>query len=288
MSRILAFDIGIKNLAWCCADRTSTQTTVRGWANENIISGDTAEGDVASNKCQSCASKAGYWHATTAKGYCVRHCPPLTPALRDLSGNLLKKVPKMDVLKELARRADADKKALKSKAAVTEFLESRYCFPKPPVVVKKMELEDLHDGIRSVVLRNLELFSSCKEILLENQPVLKNPVMKSVQMMLFATIRDLCSPRPKVRLVHAGRKTSGATKGDEGYAERKGASEARVMAGIGAGTVRIDCPDGRGVGWFGEQKKKSDLADCLCMVMDCTAASAASTVSAKAADSIKA
>jgi hypothetical protein len=269
MSRILAFDIGIKNLAWCCGDRTADKTIVRGWANENIISGDTAEGDKASNKCESCAAKAGYWHATTGKGYCVRHCPPLTPALRDLSGNLLKKIPKMDVLKELARRGDADKKDLKSKVTVLAFLESRYCFPKPPVVVKKMELEDLHDGIRNVVLKNRALFSSCSEILLENQPVLKNPVMKSVQMMLFATLRDLLSPVPKVRLVHAGRKTTGAAKGDEGYAERKNASEAKVGAAMAAGGVRVECADGRGAGWFGEQKKKSDLADCLCMVMDC-------------------
>ena len=93
MSRVLAFDIGIKNLAWCCADITPALVTIRGWANENLISGDTAEGDAATDKCSSCAKKAGLTYIPTGKGYCVRHCPPLTPALRDLEGNVLKKIP---------------------------------------------------------------------------------------------------------------------------------------------------------------------------------------------------
>ena len=91
-------------------------------------------------------------------------------------------------------------------------------------------------------------------------------------MMLFATLRDLCrsapaaSP-PPVRLVHAGRKTQGATGGDEGYAERKGASEARVLAAFRAGKV-VSEGDTTDLEWFVAQKKRSDLADCLCMVMD--------------------
>jgi hypothetical protein len=92
--------------------------------------------------------------------------------------------------------------------------------------------------------------------------------MKSVQMMLFATLRDLLEGPPKLRLVHAGRKTAGATKGDEGYSERKGASENRVLEGLKKGTIKMDTVDGRGTEWFREQVKKSDLADCLCMVMD--------------------
>ena len=278
MSRVLAFDIGIKNLAWCCADITPALVTIRGWANENLISGDTAEGDAATDKCSSCAKKAGLTYIPTGKGYCVRHCPPLTPALRDLEGNVLKKIPAVAVLKAIAERLDADKAALKTKKSVLEFLEKRMCFPKIKAVVKKVELTAIHDGIRAFIIRNQELFTSCSEILLENQPAYKNPVMKSVQMMLFATLRDLCrglppapaqqQEPPPVRLVHAGRKTVGATGGDEGYAERKGASEARVMAGFRAGKIDSE-RNTHDKDWFTAQKKRSDLADCLCMVMDC-------------------
>jgi hypothetical protein len=261
MKRVLAFDIGIKNLAWCCGDLSGT-VSIRGWANENLISGGTAEEDAAAGKCISCKAKATYQHGENV--FCVRHC--VKPALRDLSGNLLKKIPSLVVLKGLAPG-----EKFKNKDSALEYLKGKYSFPLVKSVVKKVELEDLHDGLRKVVLANRELFASCNEILLENQPAFKNPVMKSVQMMLFATLRDLLGvgqAPPKLRLVHAGRKTAGsatAKKGDEGYSDRKNASEERIMKGIAGGKIVLVDRDSS---WFMKQSKRSDLADCLCMVMD--------------------
>ena len=266
MKRVLAFDIGIKNLAWCCADISGSKYMIRGWSNENLITGGTAEEEVASGKCSSCKAKASYQRDATL--YCAKHCPPLTPPLRDLSGTLLKKIPAVAVLKSLATQHQADKADLKSKEKLLVFLAKHYTFPMPPKAkVKQFELEGVHDGIRSVVLKNRDLFAGCTEILLENQPAFKNPVMKSVQMLLYATLRDVLQPSPpKLRLVHAGRKTAGATKGDEGYAERKGAGEARVVAAFTSGVVVSTAQ--KDLRWFSDQKKKSDLADALCMVLD--------------------
>ena len=279
--RILAFDIGIKNLAWCCAskDKSNSITTIHGWANENLITGGTADSDAVGNQCDTCNKKASYTHAASSKNYCVKHCPPLTPALRDLSGNLLKKLPKLDILKATALRLNASKEDLKNKNTVVAFLQARMCFPKvAAVAVKKVDLEKIHDGIRSVIMKNKEIFESASQILLENQPVYKNPVMKSVQMMLFASLRDLLHPIPKVRLVHAGRKTEMVgdvadaaeliAKGDKGYSDRKSHTETKVLEGLKKGTIKMGCVDGRDASWFGLQTKKSDLADCLCMVMD--------------------
>lgn len=274
MKRVLAFDIGIKNLAWCCGD-LSGSVTVRGWANENLISGGTAEEDAAANCCEVCKKKAAYQKDSSK--FCVRHCPPSAPALRDMSGNLLKKIPSLAVLKGLAAASTAQK--FKSKNLVIEYLKGKYSFPMDVKVVKKVDLESLHNGIRKMVLANRDIFATCNEILLENQPVLKNPVMKSVQMMLFASLRDLLWPSesqndqlgpPKVRLVHAGRKTSTTTivAGDEGYTDRKNASEARILDGIKSGKIIMGFSDGRDSTWFGKQAKRSDLADCLSMVMD--------------------
>lgn len=283
--RILAFDIGIKNLAWCCASSgpigpigpkgpkgpigPKGPVKILGWANENLVSGETAESDVAADKCSSCAKKAGFVFAPTGKAYCVRHAPPLTPVLRDLSGNVLKKIPAVATLKSIAERLGADKVALKTKKSVLEFLEAKACFPKVKTVVKKVELCAIHDGMRAFITKNSELFSGCTEILLENQPAYKNPVMKSVQMMLFATLRDLLKGPPPVRLVHAGRKTAGATGGDEGYAERKGMSEERVIREFKGGRLTPGPLAQKDLAWFTAQKKRSDLADCLCMVLDC-------------------
>ena len=270
MPRIVAFDIGIKNLAWCCADLDdSNNITIRGWANENILTGGTAEEDRAAAKCASCSSKVSYRNLAQ-QTFCSRHCPPLTPALRDSKGKLLKKLPKATELKEIAKKAGAEKQHLKTGESAKLWLSTRYCFPiEAPQKVKKVEMEVFHDGIQKVVTQHAELFGTCTEILLENQPVFKNPIMKSIQMMLFATLRDLVgdgSP-PKVRLVHAGRKTGSenATKGDEGYAERKGLSEAKVSEGLTSGKIHLP---GKQAGWFDQQAKKSDLADCLLMCAD--------------------
>lgn len=124
----------------------------------------------------------------------------------------------------------------------------------------------------------MELFKDCSDILLENQPVLKNPHMKSVQVLLFATLRekfyqesDLATsnpiPIPKFYLVHAKKKVQNVIKGDEGYKERKEKSEERVNELLKNKSVIIskEIEDN----WT-KSKKKSDMADALCMCFDFT------------------
>jgi hypothetical protein len=107
------------------------------------------------------------------------------------------------------------------------------------------------------------------EVRLENQPVLKNPVMKTVQMLLYATLRDafLNSGHPTIpfKLVHAGMKVKGKATGTAGYADRKKGSEDRTEAALVKTTVV------RGAEWlafFKGNKKRSDLADAFCMCLD--------------------
>lgn len=252
MERVLAVDIGIKNLAWCCASK-STTLDVHGWENENLVTGSCEKA-----VCASCAKKPSYTFKDRA--YCVKHCTPL----RDLSGNLLRKIPPAAVLKEIAKASGASIAETKTKEATLSFLQKTVALPILLKKVKSLGMEEIHDGIRTVVLRNKALFSSCSTILLENQPAFKNPMMKSVQMMLFATLRDLLDGPPEVRLVHASKKSAGATKGDEGYSERKNMTELRVEKGLRDGSIVC----AKGDKWFMEQAKRSDLADCLIMTQD--------------------
>lgn len=271
MQRVLSFDIGIKNLAWCCTSFSADgKALIEGWSNENLITGGTAETDAAAALCASCKKKASYSCPTGQ--YCVRHCPAGYPPLADAEGKRLTKIPAAAIVKAVAAALGADKVALKTKDSAVLFMASKRSMPLVKAkAAKGVDLTELHNGIRRMVLANRLLFATCTEIRLENQPVLKNPVMKSVQMMLFATLRDILQPAPPaVRLVHAGRKGAGTdvVVGDEGYAERKSASEARVTAAFGAGAVRFAGGDTRTGAWFEAQKKRSDLADCLCMCLD--------------------
>lgn len=250
--RVLAVDIGIKNLAWCCASK-STTLDIHGWENENLVTG-SSEKEV----CASCKKKPSFTYKDRL--FCVKHCTPL----RDISGTLLRKIPAVAILKDIAKASGASVADTKTKESTLSFLQGKVALPMQVKKVKSLGMVEIHDGIRAVILKHRELFSSCKVILLENQPAFKNPVMKSVQMMLFASLRDLLEGPPEVRLVHASKKSAGATKGDEGYSERKNITEAKVEAGLLDGSIVC----AKGALWFSQQTKKSDLADCLTMTQD--------------------
>lgn len=245
--------------------KTDTKHVILGWQNYDLLRGEGNEVVIETVKCSSCNAKAIYSHgdATT----CVRHCPASHPALRDLSGNLLKKIPVLPATK-LLLAARGIVKGVSTKAGAEAQLAQLYSLPIPKVKVKKAlhtELTILHDAIRKFITDQLPLFRTATHIVLENQPVLKNPTMKSVQILLFATLRDMLQPTPpQLSLVHAGKKIHVETKGDEGYKDRKQASEARVRKSLQDTT-------NESVKWlefFGSHAKKNDLADAFCMCVD--------------------
>lgn len=273
---VLAFDIGIRNLAFCLqrknTDISSNSVEILAWDNFDLLAGQSAQtAKQSAEHCCSCSAKASY--ETRGRNYCVRHCPLDRPAFRDLSGNLFKKLP---AAKELQRilLSKGVAKVPKSKGDLLKKLSDIYSLPILKQKVKKAietELTVLHDGIRRFVLGNRETFLMANEILLENQPVLKNPTMKSVQILLFATLRDVLQPPgsqepicPSLRLVHAKMKVAGK-KGDEGYKERKDGSESRVYELLQ--TPYISDP----LRWrlhLGQYTKKNDLTDAFLMCWD--------------------
>ena len=98
--------------------------------------------------------------------------------------------------------------------------------------------------------------------------------MKSVQVLLFAVLRGAFInkgvPVPRVHLVHAGKKVA-AEKGDAGYAARKEGSETRAAAWV----------KGEWLVQFNAAKKKSDLADALCMCLDYSSVGGSSTTASQ-------
>ncbi len=272
MTRVLAFDIGIKNLAWCCLEKEGEMIRILGWDNYNLLSDESNVGSVAKGlTCTHCKSKATYSIISVQQSVCSRHCPPTQPALRDCSGNLLKKLPTADECKQILQSRGLTKIPTK-KAALEEELAKLYSLP---IQVKKVSkapdtgLIEIHDSLRKLVQEKASLWSTCTEILLENQPAFKNPTMKSVQILLFATLRDLLQPSPpKLRLVHAGKKTKGAEKGDAGYKDRKAGSEARTEAFLQDPKHAETASRWKPI--WNQAKKKSDLADALAMCLDAT------------------
>lgn len=270
---ILAFDIGIRNLAWCVlADVSGEKPKILGWQNYDLLAGAGHEAPKAKITCSQCSAAATFWNTPAGQEHptCQRHCPKSHPPLKDLSGgSVYKKLPGLHVLRALAAAGPVPPKKSATKAALLESLSTRHSLPLEKPKLKKAVEHDLalmHDAIRSFVAANTELFRQTTHILLENQPVLKNPTMKTVQILLYATLRDFLQPNPPpLKLVHAGKKVQGKEKGDAGYKSRKDASEGAVLALLKAGSVQ-KAP--QFVTFFESQAKKSDLADAFCMCCD--------------------
>lgn len=267
VDRILAFDIGIKNLAWCCLQKEGTQYRLLGWDNYNLLS-DASNVAPTKQTCAFCKVKGVYETSADSALYCAKHCPK--PALRDASGNLLKTIPKLVACKAILESKNV--KPPGKKDAILAELGKLFCLPRVIAKVSKAPdagLTEIHDGIRRLVQTQTALWSSCTKILLENQPVLKNPTMKSVQILLFATLRDLLPSCPPVKLVHAGKKVKVETTGDAGYKERKAGSEARASRFLTDTSLQEGAP-WRAV--WEKAAKKSDLADALSMCLDALSA----------------
>ncbi len=287
--RVLAFDIGIKNLAYCILDKPpgaaadGSGCQIIAWENVNLLTdGDAAPVKTVCNRCAVGAKWAVLRAPAAPAFYCGRHLPADRPALTgvDAGAKPLTTVPPVAVLKEIAAKAGLGRPApgATKKDAWVELLATKFALPisavKPVKKVTKAlgaSLETLHDAILAMILndRRYDTFMSCTSVLLENQPVLKNPTMKTVQILLFATLRDNFKAErdtgavPAFHLVHAGKKVRGVEAGDAGYAARKEGGEARVRAWLAAHAA-----GGRWDALFTGAAKKSDLADALCMCID--------------------
>ncbi len=270
--KVIAFDIGIKNLAYAVVEQEQEQEQsqphrLTAWENINLLAEDTSPSQGCS--APRCRSKASF--RVMDRLVCKRHVPKTHTFL---PGWTAKKRPLLKALRDAVRERCPASPLLStlSHATVEQCIEALaptvaipYAPPKA-VNASKVSLEKVHDALRHAMDVRWHLFSGATEVLLENQPAFKNPHMKSVQVLLFATLREWFLRHgecPAFHLVHAKKKVADAPKGDAGYQERKDKSEQRVE--------QLFVSDVHGPTFYQEwkkAKKKSDMADALCMAVD--------------------
>ena len=251
---ICCFDIGIKNLAFCFY-QNDTNKKILGWSNYNLLDNKDVSEVKEMYKCVTCNKNATYTNDT--KYYCAKHI--VKPIFKDVSGNVFKKMPNLTYLRDLFKVKKATKEELynKVKESYSVLIE------KKKALKKNFNMEESHDSIRKLILDNKELFLKAKHIGLENQPVLKNPNMKSIQILLYATLRDILQPNPpSMHLIHAGKKIQGKETGEAGYKDRKTAS-----IELTKDFLKKNVQDEKFVHMFQNSLKKDDLADCLLMCL---------------------
>ena len=100
--KILSFDIGIRNLAWCLMEKSGTTTTILGWQNYDLLTGQGAEVAKVKVTCIRCSVGAAFTNPVDPGPTCARHCPATHPPLKDLSGGTVyKRIPDLKTLRTL-------------------------------------------------------------------------------------------------------------------------------------------------------------------------------------------
>lgn len=262
---MLTFDIGIKHLAYCVGRRTIGSPEIRHWSIVNLQD---LEG-TAPAVCHECKKPA---KAKAPKGLvCGRHIPKDAPQIFDeKTGKPIKKPPTIAQMQAFLKARGTDFKGTRD--VLLARVEAAATMPLARAQ-KAASFADnttaLHDAIRGWVQRDWAHIREVKAVYLEHQPVLKNPVMKTVQIILFTTLRDTflnAGLAPGFHFVHAGKKVKGKESGDAGYKDRKAGAEARVKEYLSK--FPVISVQGDWLRWWLAQPKRDDLADAVCMMLD--------------------
>jgi hypothetical protein len=272
----LGFDMGIKNLAYCLIKHNiSGDIEILRWDNINLLEDGKSSQDA--NKCTACKSPAT-WLSNTDM---LRWCKACAFQTRVKKGVILKPVLKplpcaitVKPLKELAinsKLLDIPAPNAKKQEYI-EWAKLHYLFPWKPVKASSVSLGDIRRAIdKWLDGEMLASFSTASLIRLENQPVMKGPTMKSVQMILFTLLGHRLEYEfgwsGAIEFVHAGTKT----KHIEGDTEEKTDAEAyknrKMTAEIETANILTKLGADEWLNFFKSRKKKSDLADAFLMAL---------------------
>jgi len=250
---IAAFDLGIRNLAYCIVD---TSGSIVDWNNYDLLAGSDSQ---SASRCL-CGGPPS-WTDISGSLLCKKCVKSKRLSCLPLSTVNLK------TLKELAIKEswNLDKKALKG--AYFTFAASKYLMPYvKPKGAAKTDLTVILDAINSFLSERLTLFAGCSNIRIENQPVLTNPTMKSVQMILFTLLVHRLRREKDwagvVTFVHASKKTEeekeAVIAAGDNYKARKDMAEKLVLKKLTNGKWRD---------FYLSKSKRSDLADCFLMCL---------------------
>lgn len=171
------------------------------------------------------------------------------------------KTMKINELKQEMIKLDLDVIS-KKKAELVKSLDE-YFFKKK-LIKKKLSIFDI-GKIMVKKLDQLDLLDNCNIVLIENQPSLKNPIMKSVQMLLFTyfIVRGINDKLiiSDLKLISASNKLKKCQK-IEKFKDRSNNYKDRKKLSIDYCRYLID-KDKIKLELFNNHSKKDDLADCL-------------------------
>jgi len=304
----LGFDMGIRNLAFCLMEHTGeTESTVNwkilAWDNVDLLAGGQSSQD--SRRCCACAGPAAWssvvtpateeceavldlWCKACATGVRRKKTATRKPVMSVLPCATLT----VKDLRKVGVERGWDKKA--GKEELLRLAASDFLMPwKAPKKATKVSLALIRQKMDGWLDRMLPTFAKATLIRLENQPVMKGPTMKSIQIMLFTLLGHRLERehgwKGRIEFVHAGTKTKGAEMRateiedppgiDDGVVDAEATAEAaedgkayraRKKTAETETTAALEARGPTAAEWltfFQSRSKKSDLADAFLMAL---------------------
>jgi len=262
MPKILSFDMGIRNLAYCIADVSGAAFTISDWDNYDLLAGSDSQ---SASRCV-CGGPPS-WTDISDNMWCKKCAKSGKTTLKGLPSDVELNVKGLKIFAEKMSWT-VPKKAKKDD--YLELIKKAFLMPyTKPKGTMKTDLSVLLLAIEKFLDSRVAAFSEVATIRIENQPVFDAPTMKSVQIILFT----LLSHRLRIEkgwqgdvvFVHASKKTEEAQTAvdDAGgnYKARKDTAELLVLQKL-KGLEHKKWLD-----FFNSKKKKSDLADALLMCL---------------------
>lgn len=289
--------MGIRNLAYCVIEHDlSGAWVIKAWDNIDLLEGGTSSQTAKS--CHGCGAKKATWCDTlpsqseggvrtlpvgarkgdTGKKWCTACATGVRRKKSAVAKPDLQVLPcavSVKELRPLAVTAGVEGAKKMGKEGLIAWAKTKWLMPWKPAKTKDAGLAEILLAMDTWLTSVLPTFATSSLIRLENQPVMKGPTMKSVQMILFT----LLSHRLRVEFgwtgaiefVHAGTKSRGVATTtttdisgsspavDEGAAYRarkKDATDevAKYLVGVPSWLA-----------FFNGRSKKSDLADAFLM-----------------------
>lgn len=298
--KVLSFDVGIKNLAWCLTEASDMGVRqdfsgvcwrILDWGvwdlridiKDEIYHPEFCCAITSSGKvCGRIPMFSDLSGNECLGGYCKTHArhSNATHTCEDI-----KKLTKSGItlLRETATTLGIDIRGLRRQElihSIDDIYRQRCLFKIPTLKnTKKMSLDEIHDRI---IQRVTDIHYTADLILIENQPVKMNATMKTIQIILWTSLREKMIRngilQPKVKFVNASKKlyirpttefpwkfdvlkSTAEEARSRDYAQRKKESIERVSV-----ILKETCQDTH-LNWFLKNPKKDDLADCLLMCL---------------------
>jgi hypothetical protein len=189
-------------------------------------------------------------------------------------------------LRSLATTVAVDGAKKMKKEALIAWATGRYLMPWKPAKAMDSSLGTVLAAMDKWLDSILPTFAAASLIRLENQPVMKGPTMKSVQMILYTLLSHRLAREHgwtgRIEFVHAGTKTrssaantvksvdlsgaaavAAAAEDGKAYRARKASAEAETVKSLTERGAVVS----RWLTYFEGKSKKSDLADAFLMAL---------------------